>query len=82
MNLTWSKIEFCLILIFLSFFPLQAFSEEKVLITYEEEHLIGNENLIKMINNLLMHFKFSIDVIVFNSLDVKNLKNYRYILYP
>lgn len=82
MNLTWSKIEFCLILIFLSFFPLQAFSEEKVLITYEEEHLIGNENLIKMINNLLMHFKFSIDVIDFNSLDVKNLKNYRYIFIP
>ena len=77
----WNKLTFFLFLVLL-FLPNLAFGGDRVLITYKEEYLVKDMNLVKMINSFIMHFDFPIDRIKFKNLKLDDLKNYRYIFIP
>ncbi|GEM_PF-1790307 len=81
MNLMWIKI-FLFSVLILILFTGNAYTEERILLTYKSSYLIKNMDITKMIKNFLLHFDIPVDIVKFNELTKTLLYKYKYIIIP
>ncbi len=81
MNLMWIRI-FLFSILILILFTGNAYTEERILLTYKSSYLIKNMDITKMIKNFLLHFDIPVDIVKFNELTKTLLYKYKYIIIP